>query len=365
MRFLITLCAASALASVLASVAPLSAYAASTSPSPAPASARFDAEAEWAAAHDLKKKADYAGAAEAFAAFGRAHSGTPRGVEALVEEGVCLFSTGRAAQQLQQNTQDSLQAFGRAALRFETVVKEHGDSPVAGRAQYMRATVALFSGDLNLAEREYGNAIERYASDAKYLPKSIERRAAVRRHLLRTADARADLTRYTRDFPQGEDAETAKRYLSMMSLFEKPAPQLVAETWVQGEAQSLASLQGDVVVLYFFATWCENCEKARPFLLDLQKRFEAMGVRWVGIVDHSKGQTPENVREFLASHGIRFPVMMDKGGMSAAYRGQKIPDIVVLDRLGRVRWHDNPANLQDATLELLLTEDPTAIPTQK
>lgn len=381
MRFLTTLCAATTFtpafatrlatiiatlfAPVFASTNELPVHSASIATPPAPASARLDANAEWAAAHDLKKKADYAGAAAAFAAFARAHAGTPRAVEALVEEGVCLFSLGRAAQQLQQNTQDSLQSFGRAALRFETVVKEHGDAPVAGRAQYMRGTVALFSGDLFLAEREYGTAIERFASDAKYLPKSIERRAAVRRHLLRTADARADLTRYTRDFPQGEDADTAKRYLTMMSLFEKPAPQLVAETWVQGDAQDLASLRGDVVVLYFFATWCENCEKLRPFLLDLQKRFEAMGVRWVGIVDHSKGQTPENVREFLAPHGIRFPVMMDKGGMSAAYRGQKIPDIVVLDRLGRVRWHDNPANLQDATLELLLSEDPTSIPTQK
>jgi hypothetical protein len=30
-----------------------------------------------------------------------------------------------------------------------------------------------------------------------------------------------------------------------------------------------------------------------------------------------------------------------------------------------VRWHDNPANLQDATIELLLTEDPPAGPPGK
>jgi len=334
-------------------------------PAPAPAPAAATADSAWAAAHELKKKADYEKAGQAFAAYAREFPGTPRGIEAIVEEGVCLFSLGRARQRLQQNNQDSLQAFGRASARFELVAKDHAASAVAGRAQYMRGTVAMFSGDLQLAEREYGVAIERFATDAKYLPKSIERRAAVRRHMLRTGDAQADLTRYVRDFPKGEDVESAKRYLSMMQLFGKPGPELVAETWIQGDAQRLANLRGDVVVLYFFATWCENCEKARPFLLDLQQRFEAMGVRWIGLVDHSKGQTVESVRQFAAEKGIRFPVMMDNGGTSVAYRGQKIPDIVILDREGRVRWHDNPANLQDATIELLLTEDPSAVPTAK
>ncbi|MCY2961254.1 MAG: redoxin family protein [Planctomycetota bacterium] len=334
-------------------------------PTPAPAVAASPEEAAWTAAHELKKKADYEKAGQAFAAYARDFPDTPRGIEALVEDGVCWFSMGRARQRLQQNNQDSLQAFGRATARFQSVVKEHGASPVAGRAQYMLGTVAMFSGDLNLAEREYGNGVERYASDAKYLPKSLERRAAARRHMLKTADARADLSRYVRDFPKGEDVESAKRYLTMLDQFEKPAPELVAEAWVQGDAQKLASLRGDVVVLYFFATWCENCEKARPFLLDLEKRFEAMGVRFIGVVDHSKGQTLESVRAFLGPNGIHFPVLIDNGGMSVAYRGQKIPDVVLLDRLGRVRWHDNPANLQDATLELLLTEDPAAGPAAK
>jgi thiol-disulfide isomerase/thioredoxin len=355
MLFLPALC-------VLAALTPAQSPPVRPPPSPAPASANSTESAVWDAAHALKRNADYERAAAAFGAYARDFPTASHAVEALVEEGVCWFSLGRARQQLQQNTQDSLQAFGRAFAKFDAVVKDHGKSPVAGRAQYMRATVALFSGDLKAAEIEYGSAIEHYASDAKYLPKSIERRATVRRNLLQTAGARDDLKRYIREFPKGEDLESARRYLSMLSLFERPAPELVAETWIQGEPQSLPKLRGDVVVLYFFATWCENCEKARPFLLDLHDRFESMGVRWIGVVDHSQGQTVEAVRAFLTPHGIRFPVLMDNGGMSAAYRGQKIPDVVLLDRLGRVRWHDNPANLQDATLEQLLTEDPNTIP---
>lgn len=331
-------------------------------PQPAPPSAApVAADPAWDAAHAFKRKSEHDQAIAAFAAYARQHAGTPRGIEALVEEGVCHFSKGRSKQRLQQNTQESLSAFGLAASRFRTVVEAHAASAVAGRAQYMLGTVALFSGDLLLSEREYGLAIERHASDAKYLPKSIERRAAVRRHLLQTAGARADLARYLREFPAGEDVEVVKRHVAMMELYEQPAPELAGGSFVQGGPASLASLRGDVVVLYFFATWCENCEQARPALLDLHKRYEALGVRWIGVVDHSKGQTPDAVRAFLPTKDIHFPVWMDHGRTAASFRGQKIPDVVILDRAGRVRWHDNPANLQEATIELLLVEDPDAV----
>jgi thiol-disulfide isomerase/thioredoxin len=338
---------------------------ASLVPPQAPAAQKVSPEdAAWAAAHALKRKADYERAAQAVATFAQTFPGTPHAVEAQVEDGVCWFSLGRSRQKLQRNDSASLAAFAQARARFDAVLDQHAGDPLAPRAQYMRGTVALFSGDLLLADTEYGRAIERYGHDVKYGPKSLERRAAVRRHLLQAAGARADLQRYVKEFPKGEDVESVKRYLEYLSQFEKPAPELAAEAWVQGDAVTLAGLKGDPVILYFFATWCENCEKARPFLLDLHQRYEAMGVRMIGVVDHSQGQTLESVRAFLVEKGIRFPVMMDSGRTTAAYKGQKIPDIVLLDRLGRVRWHDNPANLQDATVELLLTEDPAAGPTK-
>lgn len=334
-------------------------------PPQSPAAPKVSPEdAAWTAAHALKKKADYERAAQAFAAYAQAFPGTPHAVEAQVEDGVCWFSLGRARQKLQRNDAASLAAFAQARTRFDAVLKDHGADRLAARAQYMRGTVALFSGDLLLAESEYGVGIERYPTDPKYGPKALERRAAVRRHLLQTAGARADLQRYVKEFQKGEDFSSVQRYLEYVGQFEKPAPELAAEAWVQGDPVTLAGLKGDPVVLYFFATWCENCEKVRPFLLDFHQRYESMGVRMIGIVDHSQGQTVESVRAFLAAKNIRFPVMMDSGSTTAAYKGQKIPDIVLLDRLGRVRWHDNPANLQDATMELLLTEDPAAGPTK-
>ncbi len=73
------------------------------------------------------------------------------------------------------------------------------------------------------------------------------------------------------------------------------------------------------------------------------------------------------LKAFATSQKFAFPVMMDmrdtptseSGKTTNSYRGTKIPDVVLIDRLGRMRWHDNPNNLPDVTLDTLLLEDPT------
>ena len=67
------------------------------------------------------------------------------------------------------------------------------------------------------------------------------------------------------------------------------------------------------------------------------------------------------VRAWLPTKGFTLPVMYDVGQVTMrAYQANRIPDMILIDRLGRVRWHDNASNLQDATIEALLVEDPAA-----
>jgi thiol-disulfide isomerase/thioredoxin len=122
----------------------------------------------------------------------------------------------------------------------------------------------------------------------------------------------------------------------------------------------LAQLQGEVVLLYFFATWCDNCERARPQVQELLRR-HAGNLRAIGVIDDQRGQTLDMVRAWLPTKGFTLPVMYDVGQVTMrAYQANRIPDMILIDRLGRVRWHDNASNLQDATIEALLVEDPAA-----
>jgi thiol-disulfide isomerase/thioredoxin len=176
---------------------------------------------------------------------------------------------------------------------------------------------------------------------------------------LQTSEAIADLQRYAKEYPQGDEIAAVKSYLEYCKGFDKPALPLHADAWVQGEPTTLAAMRGDVVLLYFFATWCPHCEEVRPAMIDLADHYGPIGVHVIGFVNDSQGQTVESVKAMLPVKGYQFPVVFDaKARTYAQYSGSKIPDVVLIDRAGRVRYHDNANNLHDISIETLLLEDP-------
>lgn len=326
----------------------------------APVSA-IDAESDaFTAAYALKTKGQSAQAAAAFEAIAAAYPASPRVGEALVEAGVGWFGVGKSRQMLHRSNPQSDQAFAKAAELFARVSLERKGDPAAGRAQYMLGSTALFQGDLAGAELQYGAVLERFPGDLKYAPKALERRATVRRHLLQDDLALADMRLYREKYPQGEETASVSRYLQFAAMNGQPAPVLDAEAWVQGGPHSIEKLRGRVVGVYFFATWCEKCEAELPFLLDLEKRKSASGFVLIGVIDHNKGQTVESARKYCGEHRIPFGVMMDKGSTTKAYLGEVIPELILIDKEGRVRWHDHPASLSDYTIETLLGEESAA-----
>jgi thiol-disulfide isomerase/thioredoxin len=321
------------------------------------------ADPEWDAAIELKKKAAYEQAAAAFDAWAKANPTAPRFPEGLTEAGVCWFSAGRAQLKLLRRTPEAEASFGKALDYFGRVLKTES-TPYMPRAQYMRGSTRFFMDDMPGSDAEYSIVIDKWRTDEKYLPKALERRAAVRRNLLDTPGALADLQRYATEFPKGDEIKAVNLCLQQAKLFGKPAPELAPSAWIQGDPTTIASNKGDLVFVYFFATWCENCEAVRPYVVDLFDRYEAFGVKWIGVVDGSKGQTVESVRAWLGPNKIRFPVAMSTGSAAKVYGATGIPDMVLIDRAGRVRWNDNPNNLMDSTIQKLLTEDP-ALPAAK
>jgi thiol-disulfide isomerase/thioredoxin len=325
-------------------------------------SARAGESEDWAAAMALKQQQKQREAAVAFDAIATKYPDSPRVGEALVEAGVSWFGLARGLQVLHRNPPPAKEAFANALTHFLLVSEGRASDPAAGRAQYMCGSVQLFLGDFAAAEQAYSKVLEKNAGDPKYASKSLERRAFVRRHRLDTAGELEDLRRYQREYPKGEEASSVARYLQLAESCGKPAPELDAESWVQGGPQSIAALRGEVVAVYFFATWCENCAKEKDFVADLHRRYEAQGLHWIGVIDHQRGQTAETVTPFLATEGYAFPVMFDHGKTIPTYLAAKIPELVLIDRLGRIRWHDTVANLADSTIETLLTEDPDKVP---
>ncbi len=136
----------------------------------------------------------------------------------------------------------------------------------------------------------------------------------------------------------------------------RPAADFTLKT-VDGEPTELASLQGKVVVLDFWATWCPPCRAELPFIDKLHAEF-AGKVEFLGINDEDSG----TVKGFLKKAGYTFPVLMDgKRQVHRTYGIRSIPVLLVIDRHGVIRQHFIGSRSEEAlrsAIQSVLEEEP-------
>jgi cytochrome c biogenesis protein CcmG, thiol:disulfide interchange protein DsbE len=268
------------------------------------------------------------------------------------------FAEGRAQQRLHRNTEASRRELEAAFAGFRAAVDSDPSGALAARALYMSGSTKLFLDEPEAAVTIYAEVVDRYPEDRSYVAKALVKRASVEKGRLQSEAARKTLRRYRDEFPDGgpEDLRReVQRIESSLEIIDQPAPPVVAARWFNASPGAM-ELDGRVVLVYFWASWCPNCKKEVAFVNDLQARFGGRGLHLVGVTNHSRGQTDEVVESYISSNGFTFPVAVDRQGeTSRTMRGGSVPAAVLIDRNGRIRWHDHPAALSDDVLERLLS----------
>ena len=124
-----------------------------------------------------------------------------------------------------------------------------------------------------------------------------------------------------------------------------------------GDTLSLSDLRGDVVLLYFWATWCSVCREGMPFIESLHSRFKDDGLKIIGV---NVRESAEAVNAFMRENGFTFPSVLDGDGrLGTAYGVQAIPTNFLIDREGKIiarlvgRINSNNPNVYAAFEELL------------
>ncbi len=106
-------------------------------------------------------------------------------------------------------------------------------------------------------------------------------------------------------------------------------PEASGETWIAldrfvGEAPEDPAAR--VVVISFFASWCEPCKREMPFLVQLDGMYRERGLRILGVDIDDKDEGIEAAKRLIAKNKVTYPVLSDRFNFLARrYLGDRAP----------------------------------------
>jgi peroxiredoxin len=140
----------------------------------------------------------------------------------------------------------------------------------------------------------------------------------------------------------------------------KPAPPIKVVS-TSGQKITLANYRGYVLVLEFFATWCDGCKESLPHLISFNRQYNGKGLQILGLNPGVRGDTLGVVQRFIREKHINFPVALADNDLLLDYGVQPIPAIFIIDKKGVlvqkfVGFNPQIAEKMEATINTLLAQ---------
>jgi thiol-disulfide isomerase/thioredoxin len=137
-----------------------------------------------------------------------------------------------------------------------------------------------------------------------------------------------------KDFPDAPIHRKAEGARTRLTAIGRSIP--LSGKLINGGAFDLARLKGKVVVVQYWATWCEPCKADMPLLEKLRGKFkdefEVVGVN----LDNDK----QEMLAFLRENDPRWPQLFEEGGLESRFAVemgiQTLPTMILIDKQGRV-----------------------------
>ncbi len=116
----------------------------------------------------------------------------------------------------------------------------------------------------------------------------------------------------------------------------QPAPAFTLPLRGGSTPLGLEKLRGQVVMVNFWASWCEPCRKEFPLLDQIYKKYKPVGFTLVGVNVEPEAKDAES---FIAKTPVSFPILFDKdSAVSKLYHVSGMPTTVLIDRKGVLRY---------------------------
>lgn len=163
-------------------------------------------------------------------------------------------------------------------------------------------------------------------------------------------------TWYTRIVSEFGSSEVAKKAAGAKRRLESVGKsiELKART-LDGRTFDLSQARGTVVVIHYWATWCEPCKQDIETMKRLQAKYAKQKLLFVGVNLDSEAQT---VTDYLKTNRIPWAQLYETGGLDSRLASEMgvltLPTMIVVDKNGRVTNRAATAGELDAELGKLL-----------
>lgn len=102
----------------------------------------------------------------------------------------------------------------------------------------------------------------------------------------------------------------------------------------QGRTWKLADLKGKVVLLNFWATWCDSCKEENPSIQKLVAS-EWENEKFVFLSTLYKDD-PSGAAAYMKQNGLSFPVLIDDRNMAGKYGITGVPETFIINKKGTI-----------------------------
>lgn len=138
----------------------------------------------------------------------------------------------------------------------------------------------------------------------------------------------------------------------------QPAPnfKVISTT---GQTISRENYRGHVLILDFFATWCQPCRQSIPHLVEMNRKYGKQGLQILGISVDEDGERA--VKMFAEEFRVNYPLALAGDPMTRAYGIRSVPIMYLVDKKGIIvevnrGFSNEMARSVEQTIKRLLAE---------
>jgi len=234
----------------------------------------------------------------------------------------------------------------------EEVVAEAQGPKETALAHYQFGMILLTEG---VNRREKGDVLNRAHEEIKKaleavpnFPNAVLADGRILAHLKQDDGAKARFQQFVDMKPENTpERERALRYIAQPELARARTVPPFAVTTLDGQRISLDELQGKVVLIDFWATWCGPCQAALPHLKEIVKKFQGEPLVVISI---SVDKDESKWKKFVTENEMTWPQYFDggfEGSVARAFEVHAIPHTFTVDADGVLQ----DENVGDAALE--------------